>query len=252
MGEIVSTETGGAGLQARAVEPLDTDRVLVKQVFDLCHRYTAEAVSGTVLPVEFLGALTANESGGRVDAACFELSVYGRLKAVATGQSTNFGSIAWKQLSEALQEMDSPEVRRLEETIAVQGYLQELARSMTGPEEQDLKDFATSWGFTQIMGYQVIGRKASVKGLLDPQFHYHFAVEILNDFALSFRLRLEKDFESLFRCWNTGRPDGRTFDPDYVANGIRRMNLYRELMTQLEQYPAPRAGSGIRTDCPAL
>jgi len=32
----------------------------------------------------------------------------------------------------------------------------------------------------------------------------------------------------LFRCWNTGRPDGKTADPAYVENGLRRMEIYRE------------------------
>jgi len=43
----------------------------------------------------------------------------------------------------------------------------------------------------------------------------------------------------LFRCWNTGRPDGRTADPAYVENGRRRMEIYRELMAGR---PAARFG----------
>jgi len=33
----------------------------------------------------------------------------------------------------------------------------------------------------------------------------------------------------MFCCWNTGRPYGKTFDPDYVEKGLRRMRIYRQL-----------------------
>ncbi|MDE3178922.1 MAG: hypothetical protein KGM47_04600, partial [Acidobacteriota bacterium] len=49
-------------------------------------------------------------------------------------------------------------------------------------------------------------------------------------FARRFGLRMSADFGSLFRCWNTGEPDGQTSDPGYVEEGIRRMALYRQLM----------------------
>ena len=37
------------------------------------------------------------------------------------------------------------------------------------------------------------------------------------------------EFAELFRCWNTGRPNGKTFDPNYVQNGLRRIEIYRRL-----------------------
>lgn len=97
-------------------------------------------------------------------------------------------------------------------------------------EKVGLRELATSWGLTQIMGYQVVGRKAAIRELLDPQFNYRFAVELLSEFAHRFRLKLSSDFEALFRCWNTGDPEGETFDPDYAARGILRMQLYQNLI----------------------
>jgi hypothetical protein len=219
------TEAKSPGVDRAAI-----DEIVVKRVFDCCHLHIAEAVSGITLPAEFLGALTANESGGRCDAACFEPAVYEHLKAVASGRAPAFGSIAWQQLSSALQEATAPGARQLQDKLANEDYLKGAVRALTGQEDRGLRDLATSWGFTQIMGYHVIGRKVSVPSLADPRLHYHLAIDILEDFARRFRLQLSRDFESLFRCWNTGRPAGKTFDPDYVAKGIRRMNLYRSLM----------------------
>lgn len=221
------------------VEPLDADRILVRRVFDSCHEYIAEAVTGTALPEEFLGALTANESGGKAGAACFEPAVYKHLKAVASGQAPSFGSIAWKQLSSALQQTRLPEGRLMGDALANDQCLKEITQAVTSAEESGLRDFATSWSFTQIMGYQVIGRKADIKSLLDPHLHYHLAIDILGEFAQRFHLELARDFESLFHCWNTGRPDGRTFDADYVAKGMRRMNLYRSLAQPANGWQPP-------------
>jgi hypothetical protein len=46
---------------------------------------------------------------------------------------------------------------------------------------------------------------------------------MLSDFGARFHLDLSKDFEQIFRCWNTGHPDGITYDPDYVGKGLARM-----------------------------
>ena len=47
--------------------------------------------------------------------------------------------------------------------------------------------------------------------------------------AAGYRLDLGREFRELFCCWNTGRPYGKTFDPNYVENGLRRLRIYREL-----------------------
>jgi hypothetical protein len=89
------------------------------------------------------------------------------------------------------------------------------------------------------MGFHVIGRHGTVRDLLEPRFHYHLANQLLAEFAASYQLDLAREFEELFRCWNTGRPDGRTADPAYVANGLMRMEIYRALMVG---QPAARFG----------
>ena len=96
-------------------------------------------------------------------------------------------------------------------------------------QDEALRELATSWGFTQIMGYHMVGRPGTTRDLLEPSFHYRVALSLLAQFAATYQLDVAREFAEMFRCWNTGRPDGQTFDPEYVEKGLRRMELYREL-----------------------
>lgn len=233
-----------AGWQSRpghlAMDEPEIDRIVVERVYDKCHCHIIRAIRGFSLPAEFLGALTANESSGNPNATCFEARVYGRLKAVANGQLPAFGSIGQKQLSSALQEDMALREDLTEALTVTQGSRDGMAKQAAEQQDRGLRELSTSWGFTQIMGYHVIGRKARIQALLDPQFHFQFAVELLTEFARQFHLRLSCDFEPLFRCWNTGRPDGNTFNPAYVAMGMRRMPVYRQIMNQMPDGPGTR------------
>jgi hypothetical protein len=73
----------------------------------------------------------------------------------------------------------------------------------------------------------VVGRRGTVRDLIEPKFHYGVAAALLEEFGGRFDLRSE--FAEMFRCWNTGSPYGVTFDPNYVENGLRPMESYREL-----------------------
>lgn len=216
----------GAEVTESGASVTEIDRIVIRRVFERCHKFIAEAISGCQVPAAFVGALAANESGGLTDAMHFEAWVYRRLKAVANGRAPAFGSIARKQLLRSLGENSAP-------ADAV----------ISGDADRKLREFATSWGFTQIMGYHVIHRSLDIGSLTEPAAHFHIAVELLSEFARRFDLRLARDFEQLFRCWNTGRPDGTTFNPNYVAAGIRRMALYHELANNAQE-PQPLSGRG--------
>jgi hypothetical protein len=183
-------------MSAGAVAAGDAERRLVSRVYTRCNEFIQEACRSAPAPEEFLGALTANESGGDATAVRFEPSVYRRLRAVAAGELPRYGGITAPALSHLADE--------------------------------DLRELASSWGFVQIMGLHVLGRNRTVRDLLDPRFHYQFANQLLAEFAKSYQLDLSRDFEKMFRCWNSGRPEGRTADPAYVEKGLRRMELYRE------------------------
>ena len=92
-----------------------------------------------------------------------------------------------------------------------------------------MRELASSWGFTQIMGYHLIGRKGTVRDLLDAAFNFRLAIELLAEFAGRYELDLAREFEEMFRCWNTGSPYGVTFDPEYARKGLVRMEIYREI-----------------------
>jgi len=195
---------------------------------------------------DFLAALTANESAGVQNAARFEPAVYRHLQEVATGESLAFGTIHAAILDHAAEAMlsvkgDDFHARYLTATFAVNNR-----QTIAALEDDSLRQLATSWGYTQIMGYHVVGMNATVRNLIDPGYHYHLAVELLTDFARQYKLDPQRDFEQLFRCWNSGSPAGATYDPNYVTNGLRRMQIYREVVAAQGQ--AVRRPSGARSE----
>jgi hypothetical protein len=157
--------------------------------------------------------------------------VYLHLKAVAAGERPRYGGIGAEALCEELGEVLHPKTGefhvRFLNSLFMAGQASELSRLA----DEALRELASSWGFVQIMGFHVIGRHGTVRDLLEPRFHYHLANQLLAEFAESYQLDLSREFEEMLRCWNTGRPDGRTADPAYVENGLRRMEIYRALMT---------------------
>ena len=196
------------------------------------------ATRGTLLIPEFLAALTANESGGDPNARRFEPGVYRRLKEVAAGRLAGYGGVTKSLLEKEISRIGSGAQHGAAGTTQTGSSAVAEATGTAGsaksPSTAALADdfirrLATSWGLTQIMGYHLIGRGEPIERLLEPEFHYRIAVELIQDFALRHHLDPGRDFEALFRCWNTGRPDGQTTDPAYAEKGLRRLELYREL-----------------------
>ena len=204
---------------------------LVERVFYRCHAHIAEIAQASSVPARFLGALTANESAGALDAARFEPAVYRHLVAVASGEAPAYAGIQSAEIERQIEDRLHPKAefhgRYLTPAFAAgQGEQNAALR------DEVLRELATSWGFTQIMGYHVLGRGRSVRDLVDPGCHYGLAVELLAEFARDYHLDLGREFEPMFRCWNTGQPHGKTYDPAYVENGVRRMGLYAEVAAQ--------------------
>lgn len=231
------------GLCSSAAARTEAKLKLVRRVFTRCDEFIQEACRSSFLPAEFLGALTANESGGDIAAVRFEPSVYRHLKAVAAGESPRYGGICAQALCEELAEVLHPKTGEFHERFLNSALMVGQANELSRLADEALRELASSWGFVQIMGFHVIGRHANVRDLRDPRFHFHLAIQLLTEFAESHHLDLSREFEELFRCWNTGRPDGRTTDPAYVRNGLTRMELYRELMAARS---APRAGEQVK------
>jgi hypothetical protein len=167
-------------------------------LFDAISQPTAP----TTFPKSFVMALTANETGiylvNNPDVPPrFEPAIYGQLLATQTTGKA-FGSIT-------------------------QAMLMSVATDR-------LRQYASSWGLTQIMGYNVLPWEGwNLADIQNPETHYKATLRLLDEFARDFWLDPAKDFLEFFRCWNTGNPHGKTFDPNYADNGIARMEAYQSL-----------------------
>jgi len=225
----VTKHSPSGGPPSRAAARTESERRLVRRVFTRCDEFIQEACRSSSVPAEFLGALTANESGGNPAAVRFEPSVYRHLKAVAAGERPRYGGIDAETLYQELAEVLHPKTSEFHAKFLNSLFMDGQASELSRLADEALRELASSWGFAQIMGFHVMGRHGTVRDLLEPRFHYHLANQLLAEFAASYRLDLKQEFDEMFRCWNTGRPDGRTADPAYIANGLMRMEIYRAL-----------------------
>lgn len=164
----------------------------------------------------FLAALIANESGGDANAKRFEPGVLSALWQVLLGRKAAYGSIGAADLIQFVANDATAAIR--------------AAQSLPTDAFQRLDSLATSWGLTQIMGYEDL--KFGAAGPQDfqtPEVALRFTVKMLADFAQRWNLDLATDYDRLFDCWNTGRPHAPTADPNYIANGRMRMAIYASL-----------------------
>jgi hypothetical protein len=201
---------------------------LVARVFDRCGAAILLACKSSTVPPEFLGALTANESGGHAGAARFEPAVYRHLAAVVSGAAPAYGSIHADDLRAELGLVLHPKADEFHAHFLPAAFGANHHAALAALPDEGLRELATSWGYTQIMGYHMVGRDGTVRDLLEPGFHYHVALQLLAEFGAAFQLDLAREFAEMFSCWNTGQPYGKCFDPHYVENGLHRMGIYAE------------------------
>jgi hypothetical protein len=168
------------------------------------------AVKGTPFPASLLAALVANETGTNDAATRVEPAVLAQLAYLVTGRSARFGAILPGAL---VKWINPPGANRPLEAIFL-----------------SLQNLATSWGPTQIMGYQAMAGEFALSELTNLRTHFFHAVAMLEDFKKRFNMLLPANGVAgdYFRCWNAGSPTGKTFDPDYAPNGLTRMLLYEQ------------------------
>jgi hypothetical protein len=194
-----------------------TDAELMAEIRTKWGALIAQVCHSSSVPQAFLAALVAGESGGDPNAKRFEPGVLASLWEVLLGRKTAFGSIGRAQLL----------------TYAQTGSL--VIPCPLDYSMQRLDGLATSWGLTQIMGYNAVnnmfapGVVAKAEVLIDPGANLEHAITMLAAFAHQFQLDLAEESAELFRCWNTGRPNGETADPRYVDRGLARIKLYNSL-----------------------
>lgn len=174
------------------------------------------AAATSSIPAAFFAALVANESGGNCDAQRFEGGVFSHLSEVFDGRAPAYGSLS-----------------RISVLTYVTGSADVAGATVDALSPDNygrLKALATSWGITQIMGYEAIALKieGGAEALRDAVVALKNTTLMLNDFMRRFQI-FATDAEELFDCWNTGRPHSPTYDPQYIPNGLARMQIYAGL-----------------------
>jgi hypothetical protein len=185
---------------------------LMRRVERLAGPYIEEIAPKITIRSAFLAALTANESGAFL---VHDTRIPPRLE---------------DHVLEAL--------RRVQ--IGLRGrYCLVTQAMLAGKSESTLARLATSYGFTQIMGWHtLLWPEVEIEDLQEPSQHYYCALRLLVEEVHRWNLDLTEDFEPMFRVWNSGAPrddpattriEGKTFDPEYVPNGLRRMAIWEKL-----------------------
>jgi hypothetical protein len=155
----------------------------------------SNACHSSSVPEAFIAALIANESGGNPRKIAFEPRVYGHLMDVREGRAIRYGATRKEHLIDL--------------------------------EDEAIVLLATSRGLTQIMSYNAVYQHIDPLTLSDPGVCLTLTLHLLASVAECYWLDERTEFEPMFRCWNSGRPDGATADPHYVENGLARMKLYQ-------------------------
>lgn len=191
-----------------------TDPELMAAIHSKYGSWINQAAEGTPFPPALLAALTANESGLDESAARFEPSAYESLSFVVIGKKAEYQGIGALDLTKYLENLTPPA------TVL------------------SMVNLATSWGPTQIMGWQALKRGYAIAELTNLETHYLRATDVLRDIGRQFNTILPPPggqvaadgWAAWFHCWNAGSPTGKTFDPNYPANGVRRLALYESLV----------------------
>jgi hypothetical protein len=168
------------------------------------------------IPEAFVAALVANESGGKPDAKRFEHGVLASLWDVLAGRNAAYGSLGADDISRFI-------------LAGATGAAAGGIRAIFTAALQQLDGLATSWGLTQVMGYEAIVFGMPLSDLAVPAKCLGVTLRMLTVIAHSRHLDVMNDFPQLFDCWNTGRPHAPTADPQYIPNGLARMKIYAEL-----------------------
>lgn len=192
-----------------------TDQTLMQGIKTRWGALLLAVCASSSCPPALLAALIANESGGDPESKRFEPAVLGSLWNVLMARKPAYGAIGRQDLL----------------TYLSAGHV--LSPPLTGDvgiyAMQSLDALATSWGLTQIMGYHAFDLSLAIAMLQTAEGNLRGALKLLTQFATRFSLEYDADAADIFRCWNTGVPDGKTYDPQYVPNGLQRVKLYEEL-----------------------
>jgi len=188
----------------------------MKAIHDKWATLISASAHTTTISEAFLAALIAGEGNGDPAAKRFEPAVFEHWMEVCLGKRASF-TVAG--------------INRPLGAVDLLGYIGTHPGSFVDGL-RNAADLATSFGLTQIMGWHMIElyhEQDLEKMKTDPVLQLQMTIELLVIFANKYDLNLTSETEAIFTCWNTGEPDGKTYDPNYVANGQRRMAIYQQI-----------------------
>jgi hypothetical protein len=197
----------------------DANTVLMTRIQAEWGAMITEVSKTSTVPPAFLAALVANETGGNPHETRFERGALAALWEVLLGRKEAYGSIRRDDLFDHI-------------SAAVGAQPPISSAGLLGPITGALRfvdGLATSWGLTQIMGYEAIVFGISFTDLQNPLIGLRTSLKMVSQFASRDDLDVRRDFSQMFDCWNTGRPHAPTADPQYIPNGLARMKIYEEV-----------------------
>jgi hypothetical protein len=187
----------------------------MQSIYDKWHAETDRAIQGTAVPSAFVAGLIANETGGDPTKKRFEKGVLAQLWEVIQERQPHFGSLTADDVNNYCLSWAT---------------VHDSECWFSGCKALDA--LATSWGLTQIMGYEAIALGVPLATLQNPTTSLQVTCTMLKQFAKGAGLDVTKDFSELFDCWNTGRPHAPTADPKYIPNGLARLEIYQGLLEE--------------------
>lgn len=176
--------------------PVNSEDATMWRLYNRWHQKIFEAVNGTDISQQYMAAIISLESHppGNPDSKRFEPRIYERLLK-SRDQNKRFGNIK--------------------------------RSSLLGLSDEKLKEYATSYGLTQIMGFHCIKLGCTIDELKGKD-HLIWAIGFMQ---LSYSRPAKKmDWPSCFRIHNTGKKSGKTTRKDYVERGLIRMKYYTKWM----------------------
>ena len=189
----------------------------------------AAACANSSVPQAFIAALIANESGGDAGISRFEPAIFTQVAELFLGLRASLA------------------VTGVEHPIGPDDLCPNWRIRMFPSVLADVKALATSWGLTQIMGWHfyALGVETvcpTVPRQLDSTLRLMAAAA--PHFEMDLAMPSPSEVREWFTWWNSGSPTGKTFDPNYAANGLARMLIYEAAPE--EDAPAVPEGQPIQ------
>ena len=174
--------------------PRDEDDAIMLHIYHRLNKEILAAVDGTEIPASYLAALISLESHppGNRNSQRFESKIFQRLLELKK-DGRSFGGIPRSRVSDLT--------------------------------DSQLRELATSYGLTQIMGYHCLDMGCSIQDL-SGDYHLMWSVAYIRRHYLQ-KIK-QKDWQACFRIHNTGKPEGTTHRNDYAEKGVLRMQYYDE------------------------